>query len=65
MLTSTFNLKGTAQTVQTLARSTTSANTIVKRGERIGLDFGGALTSLVGVCVTVVLKPLSPYRMAG
>lgn len=63
MLASTFNLKATANTVVTKNRSnggltTTAANQRLTSGDRLVLDFGGTLTALAGVCVTVTLKRL-------
>lgn len=51
---STFNLKGTADTNQTL--SVTSADNEIPSGTAIGIDFTGVLTSATGV-VTVLLAP--------
>lgn len=51
---STYDLKGTANTVQTL--SVTSADAEIPAGTAIGIDFTGTLTSAVGV-VTVTLAP--------
>jgi hypothetical protein len=52
----TFNLKGTADTVQNLTLSTTEAVDIISAGDRIGVDFTGTLTDAVG-CITVLLAP--------
>lgn len=62
MLASTFNLKSTINTVVTKARaagglSATSANRLIKKGDRIALNFAGTLTALTGVNVTIVLEP--------
>lgn len=51
---STFNLKGTANTNQTLTVAT--ADNVLAAGDCIGIDFTGTLTSAVGV-VTVLLAP--------
>lgn len=53
---STFNLKGTADTVQHLTTSTTAGDVNIPRGTCIGIDFTGTLTSATGV-VTVSLAP--------
>jgi hypothetical protein len=53
---STFNLKGTAATNQTLTLSTTSSDLDIPAGTAIGIDFTGTLTSATGV-VTVFLAP--------
>lgn len=51
---STYNLKGTANTNQVL--SVTAADNEIPSGTCIGIDFTGTLTSAVGV-VTVTLAP--------
>ena len=53
---STFNLKGTADTIQALTLSTTPSDLIIPAGTCIGIDFTGTLTSATGV-VTVCLAP--------
>jgi hypothetical protein len=53
---STFNLKGTADTIQTLTLSTTASDLLIPAGTCIGIDFTGVLTSATGV-VTVCLAP--------
>ena len=53
---STFNLKGTAATNQTLTLSTTDTDLDIAAGTAIGIDFTGTLTSATGV-VTVFLAP--------
>jgi hypothetical protein len=58
VLTSTFNLKGTANTVQTGVLSATAADSVLASGDRLGLDFTGVTTSLAGGVVTIVLKPV-------
>ena len=52
---STWNLKGTAATNQTLTLSTTSADLDIPAGTSIGLDFTGVLTTATGV-VTIGLR---------
>lgn len=52
---STFNLKGTAATNQTLTLSTTATDTDIAAGNAIGIDFTGTLTSATGV-ITVGLR---------
>lgn len=47
-----FDLKGTANTVQTGTLTTTT----LAAGDRLEVDYAGTLTSLAGVCVTVTLK---------
>lgn len=63
MLASTFDLKSTADTPVTKTVSgggvlATEAGKVLE-GQSIGLNFAGTLTSLTGVAVTVVLKPLT------
>lgn len=53
---STYNLKGTADTIQALTLSTTAADLGIPAGTAIGIDFTGTLTSATGV-VSVVLAP--------
>lgn len=57
VLASTFNLKGTANTMQTVAGSSTLANRQLATGDRLSVDFVGTLTTLAGVQITVVLAP--------
>lgn len=54
---STYNLKGTADTIQTLTLSTTATDLRIDAGTAIGIDFTGVLTSATGV-VTLVLSPV-------
>ena len=53
---STYNLKGTANTNQALTLSTTESDLYIAAGTCIGIDFTGTLTSATGV-VTVMLAP--------
>lgn len=53
---STYNLKGTADTTQALTLSTTASDVAIAAGTAIGIDFTGTLTSATGV-VTVTLAP--------
>ena len=53
---STYNLKGTADTIQALTLSTTASDLEIPSGTAIGIDFTGTLTSATGV-VSVVLAP--------
>jgi hypothetical protein len=52
-----FDMKGTANTLQTgaLVAATTSKRLLA--GNRLSLDFAGTVQNLAGVTVTVVLKP--------
>lgn len=53
---STYNLKGTADTIQSLTLSTTPSDIEIAAGTCIGIDFTGTLTSATGV-VTICLAP--------
>jgi len=53
---STYNLKGTADTIQALTLSTTATDLDIPAGTAIGIDFTGTLTSATGV-VTISLCP--------
>jgi len=53
-----FDLKGTANTVQNGALTGTTATLQLAAGNRLSLDFAGTVTSLAGLVVTVVLKPI-------
>lgn len=57
-MSSTINLKGTAETVQNAALTATAADLVLQRGDRLNLKDAGTLTAVAGVCVTVELKPL-------
>lgn len=52
----TYNLKGTADTIQSLTLSTTDSDLLIPAGTCIGIDFTGTLTSATGV-VTLALAP--------
>ena len=49
MLTSTLDLKGTANTLVTRTLTATLANRRLAAGERIGINFTGVLTAAVGL----------------
>jgi len=51
-----FDMKGTASTVQTGVLTSTRADRLLAKGDRLGVDFAGTLTALAGVCVTVTLR---------
>ena len=53
-----FNLKGTANTVQAGALTTTAAALKLAPGDRLSADFAGTLTAVAGVVVTVELRPI-------
>ena len=55
---SSFNLKGTANTNQALTLSTTGSNLLLAAGDALAVDFTGTLTSATG-SVTVALIPVA------
>ena len=55
VMASTFNLKGTADTLQTDTLTTTIADRRLAAGDRLGVDFTGTLTAAVGL-IQVNLK---------
>lgn len=55
-LTAAFNLKSTANTVVAGTLSATAADITLASGDKIGLNFVGTLTALVGGVVTVSYK---------
>lgn len=61
VLGSTFNLKSTANTVVSKTRANggvvSTPVAILAAGDRLGLDVTGTITTLAGVCVTIVLNP--------
>jgi hypothetical protein len=58
ILTSTLNLKNTANTVASGTLSATAANSVLAAGNRIAFDITGTTTGLVGAVVTIVLRPV-------
>jgi hypothetical protein len=60
LLASTFNLKATINTTQSRSRSagTLAADRMILAGQCIGVDFGGVMTAVTGVLITVVLRRL-------
>ena len=56
LLTATMALDGTADEVVTGALSTAIGVNRIAKGEGISLDFGGTLTNLVDLVVTVILR---------
>lgn len=57
IIASTFNLKGTANTLQTVAASSTPANTLIGVGDRVSINVTGVTTALAGVVVQLNLAP--------
>jgi hypothetical protein len=62
VLGSTFDLKGTANTVvhKTKGNGGVVATSVgrLAEGDRLGIDITGTITAVAGVQVTIVLKPL-------
>ena len=56
MTATNFNLKGTADTVQTVLPSATVANTLLATGDRIILKDTGVMTAVADVCVMLTLE---------
>lgn len=52
----TYNLKGAADTVQSLTLTSTVADLILAAGDKVCVDFSGTLTSAVG-CISVATTP--------
>lgn len=64
MLASTFDLKSTANTNVRKDRtagglSTTRTATRLAKGNVLGINLTGTLTNVTGVCVTIVLQPIT------
>lgn len=53
-----FNLKATANTVQTGTLTSTAATKKLAAGDRLSVDFAGTLTDVAGVVVTATLRPI-------
>lgn len=60
LLASTFNLKATVNTTQarTLSAGTLATDRILYAGQCLGINFGGTMTAVTGVSITVILNPL-------
>jgi len=56
LLTTAFNLKGTAETVQSGTLTATKANLILNAGDRLNMEDTGTPTSVAGVQVTVKVE---------
>lgn len=57
LLSAGFDMKGTANTVQSGALAASAATLKLAAGDRLAVDFAGTLTTLAGVVVTVYLEP--------
>lgn len=61
VLGSTFDLKGTANTVVTKTRANAGVVSTpvatLSAGDRLGFDITGTTTAVAGVCVSIVLNP--------
>ena len=60
LLATTFDLKGTAATrqVRNISAGTLGADRIIYNGTRLAINFGGTMTAVAGVNITVVLNRL-------
>lgn len=56
LTTATLSLSGTANTAISGTPTTTVADRFLVPGDRIALDFGGTVTNLTGLCVTITLR---------
>lgn len=52
-----FDLKGTANTVQSASLTTGAGALTLAAGDRLSVDYAGVLTTVAGVVVTVMLTP--------
>lgn len=61
LLASTFNLKATVNTTQERKASagTLASDPFIAAGQCVGIKFGGTMTAVTGVSITVVLQPIS------
>lgn len=64
LMSSTFNLNATADTVQTATLSATEGVVDLAYGDRLGIDFTGTLTSLAGLVVTITVSPSAKGEVA-
>lgn len=65
MLESAFDLTATALAQQTgVLASTTQSNRILPKGNWLAADFSGTATGIVGLGLTVWLKPINPNPKA-
>ncbi|RJO67633.1 MAG: hypothetical protein C4523_08830 [Myxococcales bacterium] len=58
VMNGTFNMKATANTLQWADLSATLADRQLTRGDSLGIDFTGTLTSLASVSLTILVKIL-------
>jgi hypothetical protein len=56
VLASTVSIAGTADTNVAGSLTTTQANRKLAKGQSLAIDFGGTLTSIAGLVITVVLR---------
>jgi hypothetical protein len=59
VISNTFNLKGTPETIQTGVLSVASGAIKVNTTERLGIRFNNALTSLDGGCISISLQRIA------
>lgn len=60
-MSGTFNLKGTANTVQNATLTSTTSALVLAKGDRLSILYSGIKTALAGVVVTVSLEYISAY----
>lgn len=64
LLSTAFDLKAAANTVQSGALTATSSALVLAKGDRLSLDYAGTVTAVSGVVVSVTLRPLNKARAA-
>ena len=64
MMTGTFDCTTTANTVLNATLTATTANLTMAAGDRLSVLFGGTLTTLAGVVITVTLQPTAASETA-
>lgn len=56
LLSTTINLKGAANTVQSPALTTTAADLLLAAGDRLAFDVTGTTTALANMVVTILVR---------
>lgn len=65
VLDSTISLAGTTNTNVAGVLTTTQANRFIKPGQSIAFDFGGTVTNIVGLTITMTLRRVIPATYNG
>jgi len=65
VLNSAISLAGSANTNASGALTTTQANRFIKPGQSIAFDFGGTVTNIVGLTITMTLRRVIPATYNG